>query len=210
MPNFIRPIIASLIGFSLIAIASDDVSFPADWGRVSKEGISGAACPSLNGVFADLAWTYHIVNGVEDTNFLDNNDSYRIAPKSQEEFKKTGEDSSKYSNSFAITQNDGSSFVLTRYDKYFWKDVVSAEVSTSKDKLTCNNGWWQIPTDDSGDTGTEGYASRMRFDRRFTRLDNNDLVVHVRYVHERTDWFILNYTRVDDTFYRYRFIRNSL
>jgi hypothetical protein len=200
----------SSVGVPLVAMASDEVSFPDDWGQVSKYNISGTSCPSLEGVFAELAWTYRMINGVEDTNYTSNDDSYRIVPGEQKKFKKTGQSSDKFKNSFVVTQNDQSSFVLTRYDKYYWNDVVSAEVSISKDKLTCNGGWWSIPTNDSGDSGTEGYSSRMRFDRQFTRLDNKDLVVHVRYVYERTDWLILKDIRVEDTYYRYRYLRDSI
>lgn len=191
-------------------MASGEVNFPADWGQVSKQGFSGANCPSLNGVFAELSWAYRIVNEVEDTNYSGDDDSYRIVPGDQTKFKKSGQNSDNYKSSFVVTQKDESSFVLTRYDKYYWKDVVSAEVSFSKDNLTCINGWWSIPVVDTGDRYTEGHSSKMQFSRQFTRLDNKDLVVHVRYIHERTDWFILKDTRVEDTYYRYHFLKDSM
>ena len=199
---------AALLGLSIIAMASDEVNFPADWGELSKQGISETSCPSLDGFFAELAWTYQIVDGAEDTNYSGDDDSFHILRNNQTRFKKIGLSSDDYKNSFLIKQKNETSFILTRYDKHYWNDVVSTEVSKSEDGLTCNKGWWAITKDDTGNKAAEGGAYRMQFDRQFTRLDNKDLVVHARYVYDTTNWFILKQTRVEDTFYRYRFIHD--
>jgi hypothetical protein len=151
-----------------------------------------------------------MVNGNEDSNFLSDNDSYRILRDNETRFKREDLSSESYTNSFSIKQDNATSFILTRYDKRYWNDVVSTEVSNRRDKLTCHNGWWTIVSDDTGRKATEGHTWRMQFDRRFTRLDNKDLVVHERYIYERTDWFILKDTRVEDTYHRYRFLRDSV
>ena len=199
---------AALLGLSIIAMASDEVNFPADWGELSKQGISETSCPSLDGFFAELAWTYQIVDGAEDTNYSGDDDSFHILRNNQTRFKKIGLSSDDYKNSFLIKQKNETSFILIRYDKHYWNDVVSTEVSKSEDGLTCNKGWWAITKDDTGNKAAEGGAYRMQFDRQFTRLDNKDLVVHARYVYDTTNWFILKQTRVEDTFYRYRFLHD--
>jgi hypothetical protein len=167
--------VVMLVFLSAKVFAEDVPNFPTDWGQVSKQGISGTSCPSLNGVFAELAWTFRIVNGTEDTNFLADNDSFQVLRDNETRFKRVNLNPDSYANSFSIKQDNENLFILTRYDKRYWNDVVSTEVTSSRDKLACNNGWWTIPNDDTGDRYTEGHSSRMQFDRRFTRLDNKDL-----------------------------------
>jgi hypothetical protein len=195
---------------SSIAISAEDkVDFPSDWGKISNDYMQNTNCPNLEGRFAELGWRYMLVGGKEVTWDNPPLESYAVIG-GDERYKKSELNQVDYMNSFSIQQQNAEEFNLTRLNKTYYtaiksdSPVVTGKVNKAIDGLKCIDGWWVISTG-VYDGSAEGHLLKMSGFKRFTRLNNRDLVVHARDLFKRTDLFIFTKETVWDTFYRYEF-----
>ena len=197
-----------------VVIAAEDVSYPSDWGQVSNEHMADISCPSLDGKYFEPGWSYIL------------KDSKEIPPNSEpitsrgliggvDRFKKVNLEPSKFKDNFIIQQESTEQFTLVRLNKSYWEPqadltapVIAETISKDRDGFVCNNGWWELPIDNFK-TSTEGYALSERSKVRFTRLNNNDLIIHSKSVDKRTDFYIITQTTGWDTYLRFKFKPND-
>jgi hypothetical protein len=188
--------------------AEPEVAYPSDWGQISKKYMQGVECPSLEGKYANLGWSYTLSDGKEAA---PSGAAPFLALGERDRLKKINANPEDYKDGFVIRQENIEQLRMIRLNKNEWEAVANSEapvleefITKAKDGLRCNNGWWELPGKSfSGDN--EGSPISFSFRRRFTRLENNDLIVHSHDTTKRTDLFIFSNTTVWDHFSKYRF-----
>ncbi len=210
-------VLNSLIVFCLtsqVVMAAEDVSYPSDWGQVSSDNMKDVTCPSLDGKYFELGWSYLLKDGIEIPPNSEPITSRRLIG-GVDKFKKVDLEPSKFNDNFILKQENTEQFTLVRQNKNYWEPqadlsapVIAETISKASDGLICKNGWWELPVDDFK-TDNEGSALSRSSKIRFTRLNNNDLIIYDKSVDKRTDFFIITQTTVWDTYLRFKFKSNN-
>ena len=198
-----------LVFCSLNAFANEEPRFPQDWGRISS---AEAECPSIAGNYSILATTYTTRDGKEFDDYADysNNSGSNFILFQRDELSYLEKLNSKSLSKdlIYVDQKSPEAISIVFYDDLFKKDFAKVNFTRNTKSLACQKGWWLLQRLTSSG-GTEGYALDLSTTRLISRLENQDLIIHIITKSTRTDWFIFSKTITTDTFLKLRYMNSN-